>query len=215
MTTAKTRRRLNRERILKAAVRFADHHGLERLSMRRVGAALGVEAMALYRHVRNKASLLDGIVETVIGEIELPRSSSGDWEEGLKQIARAVRRTAHRHPHIYPLIVVRPLNTPGSLQPIEVVFALLHRAGFDDRAALAAWRTYAGYVDGYILNEIGGSLPLAGGRSLRLDLRRLPPDEFPRITRLVAHKDTLDPDNAFEFGLDAIVAGLKHQLGRR
>src|ERR687897_673164 len=101
------RRPLSRRRILEAAVRFVDREGLEALSMRKLGSELGVEAMSLYNHVPNKDALLDGMVEVLLGELEVP-SERAAWEERVKEAYRGFRRLAHEHPNVFPLLVNRP-----------------------------------------------------------------------------------------------------------
>src|ERR671913_1313899 len=104
------RQPLSRQRILEAAVRFVDREGLEALSMRKLGSELGVEAMSLYNHVPNKDALLDGMVEVLLGELEVPAESQS-WEERIRQGYGAFRRLAHRHPNVFPLLVNRPPDT--------------------------------------------------------------------------------------------------------
>src|SRR5918993_1436066 len=101
------RRLLGRDQILREAVRFIDAHGRDRLTMRRLGAELGVEAMALYRYIPGREQLLDGVVETVMDELyqltmELDRPAT--WQEFLQQMAHGVRVIALEHPRIFPLV---------------------------------------------------------------------------------------------------------------
>ena len=85
---------MSRRRVLEEALRFADREGLEALTMRKLGAELGVEAMSLYNHVPNKGALLDGMVEVLLGELEIPLRNQ-DWEERIREGYRAFRRLAH------------------------------------------------------------------------------------------------------------------------
>src|SRR5215207_11014014 len=101
------RQPLSRRRVLEEAVRFADREGLEALTMRKLGAELGVEAMSLYNHVPNKGALLDGMVEVLLGALEVP-ARNRDWEEHTREGYRAFRRLAHEHPNVFPLLVNRP-----------------------------------------------------------------------------------------------------------
>src|SRR3954465_12282405 len=87
---------LNRERVLRAAVALADESGSESLSMRKLGEAVGVEAMSLYHHVANKEDLLDGMIDVVFGEIDLP-SGGKDWKTVMRQRAISARRVLSRH----------------------------------------------------------------------------------------------------------------------
>src|SRR5919112_3249419 len=101
------RQPLSRRRILEAAVRFADREGLEALSMQKLGSELGVEAMSLYNHVPNKDALLDGMVEVLLGELEVPPEDDS-WDERIREGYRSFRRLAHEHPNVFPLLVNRP-----------------------------------------------------------------------------------------------------------
>src|SRR4051794_26553050 len=104
---ARTRTALSRPRVLEAAVRMADAGGIEALSMRRLGESLGVEGMALYRHVGNKEALLDGVVDAVVGEIDVPPAAD-DWKRAMRELALASRVVMLRHPWAPAVIVSRP-----------------------------------------------------------------------------------------------------------
>src|SRR5918997_4256290 len=183
MAVAK-RQPLSRRRILEAAVRLVDREGLAALSMRKLGQELGVEAMSLYRYVPNKAALLDGIAETVVGEAEIPPADAGDWAERARAMNRAYRRLAHAHPNVFPLIALRPLNTPAALRPIEAALEIFCGAGFDEQTALHAFRALASYASGYALDEIRAFSSDDADEDARLDIRRLPAEEFPRLVAL-------------------------------
>src|SRR3981081_1529166 len=88
---------LSRERVLRSAVAFADESGIASLSMRRLGEALGVEAMSLYNHVASKSGLLDGMIDIVFGEVDLP-SGDGDWRAAMRRRAISARQGLRRHP---------------------------------------------------------------------------------------------------------------------
>src|SRR5918992_4282985 len=139
MAVAK-RQPLSRRRILEAAVRFVDREGLEALSMRKLGGELGVEAMSLYNHVPNKGALLDGMVEVLLGGVEIPPRSK-DWEERVRDGYRAFRRLAHEHPNVFPLLVQRPPETLDGAWLVEEFLQTLREAGFGAEEALHAFRS--------------------------------------------------------------------------
>ncbi|MDF2752374.1 MAG: Tetracyclin repressor, C-terminal all-alpha domain [Gaiellaceae bacterium] len=203
------RDRLSRRRVLEAALRIVDSEGLNALTMRRLGRELGVEAMSLYRHVPNKDALLDGIVELIVLEIEVPHVD-GDWKEAARQIVRSYRRAAHSHPNAFPLVTMRPLNTPEGLRRLDATFEILRRAGLDEPTAIVAFRTLASYTRGFALEEVTGRAigaePLG---SDRLDPRALPADEFPRLAELAPRLVAADRDAEFERGVDLILTGLE------
>jgi AcrR family transcriptional regulator len=204
------RDRLSRRRVLEAALRIVDSEGLTALTMRRLGRELGVEAMSLYRHVPNKDALLDGIVELIVLEIEVPADVDGDWKEAARQIVRSYRRAAHSHPNAFPLVTMRPLNTPEGLRRLDATFEILRRAGLDEPTAIVAFRTLASYTRGFALEEVTGRAigaePLG---SDRLDPRSLPADEFPRLAELAPLLVAADRDAEFERGVDLILTGLE------
>jgi TetR/AcrR family transcriptional regulator, tetracycline repressor protein len=207
--STETREPLSRERVLRAALAIVDREGVENLSMRRLGAELSVEAMSLYNYVPNKASVVDGIVEIVLNEIELPKEI-GDWRECVREVSRSYRKVALMHPNVVPLIAMRPFNTLASMRVVEFGFEVLKQAGFEPEPALHAFRTLAGFTTGYSLAERGSFFGEAGGEG-QLTPDALPADEFPRLKEVTPYLQT-DHDEEFEFGLDMIVAGMESKL---
>ena len=205
------RQPLSRRRILEAAVRFVDREGLEALSMRKLGSELRVEAMSLYNHVPNKGALLDGMVEVLLGELEVPPEDEG-WESRLRKAYRAVRRLAHEHPNVFPLLVVRPPDTMDGIWLVEEFLKTLRGAGFDPETALYAFRALSSYASGYAIAEIRGFAMEPAGARLAATLS---PDDFPHIHELDAPLREVDLDAEFEFGLDLILTGLQKYKERR
>lgn len=201
---------LTRERVLRAAIELADRAGIDAVSMRRLGAELGVEAMSLYNHVPNKSALLDGIVETVINDIDLP-SDIRNWQACVREMARSYREAAHAHPNIVPLVATRPFNTIASLRPVEAGFEIFKEAGFDPETAVHAFRTLAGFVTGYTLAETGTFFGEAEGDG-QLTLNDLPEDEFPRLREAGRFMRSTDHDVEFEFAIDVLITGLQSKL---
>ncbi len=156
------RRRLTRRRILRAALALIDRDGLDALTMRKLGAALGVEAMALYRHVPSKDALLDGVVELLAQEIDVPPPGS-EWRDALRRILRSYRTVAHAHPHAFPLIALRPLQTADARARADAVVQMLLAAGFDERTAAVAFGTAASYANGFLLEELTVARPNGAG----------------------------------------------------
>ncbi|WP_415857259.1 TetR/AcrR family transcriptional regulator [Sinomonas sp. G460-2] len=141
---------LSRGAIIARAVSLADAEGIDRLSMRRLGETLGVEAMSLYHHVPNKTALLDEMVDSVFAEISLP---SGDWRSGLGARARSQRAALHRHPWALPLLESR--STPGlaNLRHHDTVLGYLRGAGFGVRDAGHAYALLDAFVFGFVVQE--------------------------------------------------------------
>src|SRR5690349_21155609 len=120
---------LTRDRVLHAAVAFADDSGLDALSMRKLGEAVGVEAMSLYTHVANKDDLLDGMIDVVFGEVELP-SGADHWKAAMRQRAISVRRVLSRHRWAIGLMESRSNPGPATLRHHDAVIGCLRAAGF-------------------------------------------------------------------------------------
>jgi AcrR family transcriptional regulator len=162
-TTAPARP-LTRRRILEAAVEFIDAEGLRQLTMRRLGTLLGVEAMALYRYVESRESLLDGIVDHVIdglyGEQVTGMDDGAGWQDYLQRLAHGVRRIALLHPEVFPLIATRPSAAPWvrpplrSLSWMESFLTTLLAHGFTDEGAVAAYRAFSSFLLGHLLLEV-------------------------------------------------------------
>lgn len=207
---------LNKERVLQAAVELADRGGIEALSMRKLGQELGVDAMALYRHVRNKDDLLDGLVELIVAEIERP-ATAGDWKPALREQAMAARRVMLRHPWARRVLEERPKGGPVFLAYVESVLATLRDGGFSIELAHHTLHVLGSRIFGFTQdlfedkNQAQPSPEEVAGL-----LRALAP--FPRVIEMaqsVSHDGVLGPcddDIEFAFGLDLVLDGLERQV---
>jgi AcrR family transcriptional regulator len=159
-----TRVPLDRERILAVALSYIEERGLPQLSMRKLGAELGVEGMSLYRYVPGREALLDGVVESVVDEMYLDddvlQEPTHGWQDYLQRLAHGVRRTALSHPRAFPLVASRPPEAPWlrpplrSLRWVESFLDGLTREGFSDEAAVAAYRAFTSFLLGHLLLEV-------------------------------------------------------------
>lgn len=157
---------LDAERIIAAAVRYIDEHGLRMLTMQRLGAYLGVEGMALYRYVPGREALLDGVVEAVVDELfndpDVHLEAHAGWVDYLQRLAHGLRRIALTHPEVFPLVGTRPPAAPWvrpplrSLRWIESLLQVMTDAGFSDENAAAVYRTFSSFLLGYLLLEVAG-----------------------------------------------------------
>ena len=118
---------LSRDRILRAALAFVDEHGLQALSMRKLAAELGVEAMSLYNHIENKDDILAGIGDLVFAEVEITPDGSGDWTQRTREVSHATRRALSAHPQVLPIIVAGPYRGAAFLRLMDSVVATLRR----------------------------------------------------------------------------------------
>ncbi len=200
-----SRHPLTQLRIAEAALALLDRDGLETLSMRHLGAELGVEGMAIYRHFPNKAAVLAGVVEILLAELVIPPPSGVPWQMVFREVARAYRALLLRHPHAIPLLAALPLSDPATARAAGAVMAQLRAAGFDAPSALKTLATITSYVVGVAQWEVG----TAPFRAERDGTFVLPPDADPYLVELAPQLAEADCDETFEFGLDVIVRGLE------
>src|SRR5262245_35197919 len=149
------RQALDRRRILQAALELVDEQGLEALSMRKLGAALGVEAMALYYYVPNKAALVQAVAELVLDQLEVPVDLGGDWADIIRALARSFRQLGRAHPKVYPLLATIGFTDAAAIRPAEVVLEGLRRAGLSLSDAFVAFVTLKSYVVGHTVWALG------------------------------------------------------------
>jgi AcrR family transcriptional regulator len=212
-TTARRRTPLTRERVLQSAVRRADEGGIESLSMRKLGQELGVEAMALYHHFANKDDLVDGMVDLVFGEIELPPSTR-DWRTAMRQRAIAVRDALLRHRWAVGLMESRRRPGPANLRHHDAVIGNLRAGGFDIGMAAHAYSVLDSYIYGFALTKM--NLPFETSDDVadvaQSILEPFPPDEYPHMVEILTDhvmKPGYDYGEEFEYGLDLILDGLE------
>ena len=211
--SAERRTPLSRERVLRAAIDLADRDGIEALSMRKLGQELGVDAMAMYRHVRSKDDMLDGVVDTIVGEIDRPLVDE-DWKASLREQAMAARRVMLRHPWARRVLEERGTSGPAALAHIEAVLATLLDAGFSMEVAHHALHVLDSRIFGFnqaLFEDAGPTDPPPEVAAAMV--RALA--GYPRISELAkaaSHDGVLgrcDDDVEFAFGLDLILDGLE------
>ncbi len=212
---ARSRRRtpLTRERVLQTAVRRADASGIESLSMRKLGQELGVEAMALYHHFANKEDLVNGMVDLVFGEIELP-ASAGNWRTAMRQRAIAVRDALLRHRWAIGLMESRRRPGIANLRHHDAVIGSLRAGGFDIAMAAHAYSLLDSYIYGFALTKM--NLPFESSDDIaevaQSMLEPFTPDEFPNMVEILTDhvmKPGYNHGDEFEYGLDLILDGLE------
>lgn len=191
---------LDRGQILHAALALIDEAGLPALSMRALGGRLGVQAMSLYEHVHDKEAVLDGVVELLVAEIEVPDAAAVGWRDFLTEMSRSYRAVALRHPGAFVLMVSRPLATPAALARFEAALDGVRRSGFPPEAAPVVFLTIESFTSGMAMNEISGATSL--------DLSGLDPVDFPNISGLAPLVEQAAPDDMFDTCLTAVVEGL-------
>ncbi|MHA3021860.1 TetR/AcrR family transcriptional regulator [Mycobacterium sp. BMJ-28] len=211
---------ITRTAVLVKALDIIDREGVDALSMRRLGEAVGRDPMVLYRHVPNKAAVLDGVVELVFEQLSLDVAAT-DWIAALRKLGHDFRDLARSHPNVVPLLVTRPLATPlgmrppGILRHLEEVLALLAGAGFAGADALHVYRALFGFLYGHVLTELQEIVerPEETDHVLRLGLHRLPIGQFPNIRDLAPTWASYDGLAELDRGLDILLSGLAGRLG--
>jgi AcrR family transcriptional regulator len=221
MSTTRTAREqvprvpLSRDRILGTAVELADEHGLEWLSMRKLGQALGVEAMALYYYVPSKEALVDGMIDLVFAEIEIP--VGGDWKAAMRGRAVSVREVLGRHRWANGLMESRSTPGPANLRHHDAVIGCLRRAGFPIVLVAHAYAVLDSFIYGFAMSD--RALPFESPEQIaelaQTILARFPVDEYPHLAELTFQhvlQPGYDYGQEFAFGLDLVLDGLERNL---
>ncbi|MGV0740713.1 TetR/AcrR family transcriptional regulator C-terminal domain-containing protein [Mycobacterium syngnathidarum] len=212
-------RPITRAAVLASALEIIDRDGVDGLSMRRLGEAVGRDPMALYRHVPNKAAVLDGVVEMVFAQLSLD-TTTPDWAAALRKLGHEFRDLARAHPNVVPLLATRPLATPlgmrppGILRHLEDVLTLLIAAGFNGADAVHVYRALFGFLYGHVLTELQEIVerPEETDHVLRLGLHRLPVDQFRHLRELAPTWASYDGLAELDRGLDILLSGLAARL---
>lgn len=209
---------LTRDKILRAALQLVDDRGLSALTMRSLGAELGVDPMAVYKHLANKEAVLDGLAELLWSEVELPSNEAVAWKERLRLIGRTLRSLAHSHPNAYPLLFRRCLSEPA-LHVFDAQLEALRGAGLKPEFAAQGVRALVTYAVGYgmaelsplLMNQLQGSDVSDVQRVVRV-MQSLPEGLSPHLAEVACVVCECDVDGQFDFGLDLIIDGLGAQL---
>ncbi len=203
---------LTRDRVLRAAIALADAAGLDALTMRRLGQELGVEAMSLYNHVTNKDDVLDGMVDLVLGDIEVPPSGT-PWKPAMRRRAISAHETLLSHPWAALQIMSRFNIGLGMTRYLDSTLGRLREGGFSVEGALDAWNTIDSHVYGFTLQELG--LPFEPDEAPQVSadvLGQLDMAAYPHVVETITHVMQSGRLEDFEFGLDLILDGLERML---
>jgi AcrR family transcriptional regulator len=206
ITDARSHHTLNAELIVDRAIALIERDGPGALSMRRLGAELGVEGMAIYHYFVGRHELLAAIAERLLGPLgELVLDC--EWPEACRRFAVALREIARDKPATFQLLGMQPLDGQGALNAVERLLDALVQAGFSARDALAVYRAAVSYARGYALAEATGFTVDASRPEGRRRLESLPADVFPILSGRAGELAALDANEAFESGLRALLAG--------
>ena len=209
---------LTRQRVLATAVDLADRDGIGSLSMRKLAQELGVEAMSLYHHVANKDAILDGLIDLVFGEIDLPVGEA-DWKAAMRSRAVSAREVLRRHPWATGLMESRSTPGPATLRHHDAVLGILRNAGFPLELAAHAYSLLDSYIYGFALQEtsLPFNTPEETAEVAQAMMAEFPADAYPHLTE-IAVEHVLQPGysyaSEYQFGLDLILDGLEQALPR-
>jgi len=211
-STSRRRTSLSRDRVLDAALLLADAHGVEALTMRRLAAELGVEAMTIYYHVPNKEAILDALAERVMAEIEMPEPGT-EWSAALRSIALSAYDVLDRHRWAPRVMLARRAPGPMRLRHMDTILAILADAAFPPTVADHAYHALEGHIMGFTLWELGMNLGTredlqALGRAF---LAELPTETYPSVAAHIEHHlapPRSDDQHSFAFALDLLLDGL-------
>ncbi len=214
----KARTPLSRDRVLGGALAVADRGGLESLTIRSLADELGVRPMSVYYHVANKSEIIDGIVDLVFGEIELP-AADGDWRGGMRRRAASAREVLRRHPWAIPLLQTRTSPGPATLHHHDAVIGSLRSAGFSVALTAHAFALIDSYVFGFALAE--SALPINGPETVTEVATAMMPagsaDLYPHLTEFTTEhilQPGYDFGAEFDFGLTVILDALPGPASR-
>lgn len=201
---------LSRERVLAQALQLADKQGITSLSMRKLAEALGVKAMSLYNHVKNKDDIIDGIVDRVAGEIEVPEMTV-DWKQAMRKRAHSAHAVLLRHPWATMEIVSRVNIGPAMLRYIEATIGCLREAGFSFEMADHAWNAMDSHIYGFTLQALNFPFKAEEYSDVAKNyLPLIPADKYPYLNGMTQQviSGQYDGIHEFEFGLELILDGL-------
>lgn len=201
---------LTRESLIRAALEIVDRDGLEALSMRKLGAELGVDPMAAYRHLPNKEALLDGVVEAVVAHVDLDVDTSLPWRGQVRQLVDANLRAWLAHPNVLPLMAQRPLTTPGSLGLVERALEILTGAGVPLHDAVLAVNVMGLMTSSLSVAMTASRTNTRDSAELQELFGSLPHDRFPRIVEAIQTGQFIESyDQILDFWVDALTGRLE------
>lgn len=208
---------LSPERVMAAALQMADAEGLDALSMRNLAAALKVEAMSLYNHVPSKEKILDGLVELVVSEIEMP-AVGANWKSSMRRRALSAHAVLMAHPWATQLFASRINVGPNMLHYVDRTLGCLREGGFSYPLADHAWNALDSYLFGFTFHTLNFPLdPADYVSAAKQFIHLIPVETFPYLNglsqELIAGRH--DGVHRFELGLDLLLEGLeKLRLGQ-
>ena len=192
-------------------MRIADKQGLDALTMRNLAQALGVEAMSLYHHVKNKDDILDGLIEVVVSEIEVP-TIGGDWREAMRRRASSAHRVLTAHPWATTLLMSRISIGPAMMRYVNATLGCLRESGFSFPLADHAWNAMDSYIYGFTLQQLNSPVqPDDYAAAAAMFVPQIDAEAYPYLVGLTAEvvAGRHDGVNNLEFGFELVLDGLE------
>jgi AcrR family transcriptional regulator len=202
---------LTRARVVKAAIAMSDKVGLESLTMRKLGDAVGVEAMSLYNHVAGKDDLIDAMIDVVFSEIALP-ARDAEWMPAMRLRAQSMRDILARHRWAVGLMESRANPGPANLRHHDAVLGNLRAAGFSIEMAAHAYSALDSYIYGFAQTQM--NLPFDAAEEVvamgEAMLKNFPVELYPNLAEMIEHvmKPGFDHSREFEYGLNLVLEGI-------
>jgi len=214
------RKSLTEALIIEGAVKLADEIGVDALTIRKLATALTVKPMTIYHYVPNKESIIDGMVDMVFSEIDLPPPADADWKSAIRKRSASARTVLGKHPWAVPLMESRRAPGPATLQHHDAVLGCLRSGGLSVKMTAHAYALIDAFIYGFAIQE--ASLPATTGEEMSdmvdVIIETLPADKYPHLMELTTEhilQPGYDFGNEFEFGLDLILEGLDRSHKRR
>lgn len=204
------RERITRERIVSEALRVIEEVGLEEFSTRKLGAALGIEAMSLYHHFPGKGQLLDAVADWLLAQVDVPMEPRENSIERLRQTARNYRAVARRHPRAFLLIAARRFNTPNALRFLEKLLTLFQEMGLTPERSARWFRVIGYFLNGALLSEITILAQMPDPTGSRVDDGGLT-DDYPAIGNSAPYLGVAYLDATFDEGLETLLSAIAQE----
>jgi AcrR family transcriptional regulator len=193
---------------------LTERDGLEKLSLHKIAAAVGVKTMSLYNHVADKSDVLDAMSDQILAEMDIPDVDALNWENGIFELSSAFRATAMRYPHSAPLVLVRRLNAPSVLPVVDAALRTLHRAGLGPAESVHALRTLIAFLVGSLLRETrtGSAMSVTAATVIATPEAHLLAAGLSSVAASAAELAVCDHDAEFRFGLGLFVESLRARI---
>jgi AcrR family transcriptional regulator len=198
--------RLSRDVIVEACITLADRHGIDAVTLRRLGSELGADPTAVYRHFRDKDELLAGVADRLLDRVLDGFRPTGGWRSDLRDVSLRARGVYLAHPRLARVLATAPDPLPGNQRIAEVVLGALRRAGLDARHAALAFQVLENYTAG--ASSLDAELGSEVDAAWRASFAALPETEYPNSVAVAAHL-YIDDEAAFGFGLELILDALE------